>query len=92
MNTNYSQSNLIFRDQPLFTVHAPSTRRSSLRAACRESSDRLEVVLRFFLVLCMLTALLICGWHVSAWQNSTATAGQPTVAAGVFGVSGQHVF
>ena len=92
MNTSHSRSNLIFRDQPLADLDTASTNHSSLHAACREPSDRLEVALRFFLVLCMLTALLICGWHVSVWQNTNAAAGQPAVAAGAFCVNGQHVF
>ncbi len=92
MNTNDSPSNLIFRDQLLPDHPIASTGHASLHLACHESSDRLEVVLRFFLVLCMLTALLICGWHVNTWQNINAVAAQPAVAAGAFCVSSQHTF
>lgn len=92
MNANNPSSNLIFRDQPLPKTDAVSTAYPSLRAACQEPSDRLDALLRASLVLCMLIALLICGWHVNAWQKAGANVAQPTVAAGAFCVDGKHAF
>ncbi len=93
MNTNNAQTNPIFRDQPLTTLQAASPRHASLYAACQEPSDALETLLRFCLVLCMLVALLIGGWHVSASENTDAAVPEHTaVAAGAFSVNGQHVF
>lgn len=92
MSANHSSSNLIFRDRPLSKIDAVSPAYPALHTACQESSDRLDALLRASLVLCMLIALLICGWHVSAWQNAGANAAQPAVAAGAFCVDGTRTF
>ena len=92
MNTNFSESNLIFLDQHLSKNNDASARRSSLREACREQSDAMEVWLRVFLVLCMLTALLIGGWHASTLQRADINTPQPVLAAQGFSVNGQHTF
>ena len=93
MNANYSNADLIFRDQPLANFNPTFARRSSLNEACREPSDVLDASLRAVLILCMVVALLVGGWHVSTSHTNTIdTPAQSMVAAQGFSVNGQHTF
>ena len=72
MNANQTASNL--ESTRLFNP-SESLSHSRLRHACEEASDYLTPLLSAFLVVCMLTALTLCGWQISDSGNAQTRPG-----------------
>ena len=61
MKQNVSHTTTLSGNHPLTTTTLPAYRASTLRLFSTEETDFADTTLRFFLMLCLLASLAICG-------------------------------